>query len=50
MIYLTDQDRFAVAAFDGWNLTERDFNVRQWNQDDLQALIQAGGRELENYE
>ena len=48
--YVTDQDRFTVAAFDGWNLTEQDFLVRQWDPADLQALIWDDGRDLENYE
>jgi len=48
--YLTDQERFSVAAFDGWNLDERDFQVRQWDAGELEGLIWEDGREMENYD
>ena len=48
--YLTDADRFSVTAFEGWNLTERSFQVRQLDPIDLDELMWADGRDIENYE
>jgi hypothetical protein len=48
--YVTGRDGFVVAAFDGWNLTERDFQVRQFEPDAFDDLIWADGRDQENYE
>lgn len=48
--YLTDRDRFAVEAFDGWNLSQDNFQVREWNPADFRDAWLEDGRELENYQ
>lgn len=47
--YVTDADRFAVTAFDGWNLSDQDFQVRQWDAMDFD-LAWDDGHELQNYD
>lgn len=48
--YLTDDEQFSVTAFDGWNLTAEDFQVRDWDRAALRDLLWADGRDWENYE
>ena len=48
--YLTDNRQFSVSAFDGWGLSENDFQVRQIGPADFRDLIWEDGRDWENYE
>ncbi|QIG54508.1 hypothetical protein G6N82_10410 [Altererythrobacter sp. BO-6] len=48
--YLTGIQHFSVSAFDGWNLTDDDFQVRDWDRAGLQELLWTDGRDWENYD
>ncbi|MGH6787545.1 MAG: hypothetical protein ACREBO_11995, partial [Novosphingobium sp.] len=48
--YRTNRRRFSVEAFDGWNLTDDSFIVRDWDRAALRDLLWVDGREIENYE
>jgi len=47
--YSTGADNFAVEAFDGWDLKEDNFEIRDRDRAALLDLVQEDGRELENY-
>lgn len=48
--YRTGRNVFSVAAFEGWNLSEVDFDMRPWDAAEIQNIVWADGREFENYE
>ena len=39
-----------IAAFEGWNLTADDFQIRDWDRAALRDLLWEDGRDWENYE